>query len=234
MKYSISKQTVTITKIVDLTPTAKELTLSLETQLAFAAGSFINLFIECDGEVARRAYSISSSDSRQHQVTITVRRNTVGKVSNYFWTNDCLGKTVEVMGPLGLNTVNKMANSTVYLFGFGIGAGVVKSLADHLTARPETEQVCIMLASKTSDDLIYQSYFTDLCSLHSKVSVQYVLSRDQHTDHLHGYIHDHIDHLDFSNSDVYVCGQESACDSLVEKIEIRDPINTTYLVEGFH
>ena len=49
-----------------------------------------------------------------------------------------------------------------------------------------------------------------------------------------GYIQDYINEFDFNNSDVYVCGQEKACNDLVEKIKSANPNNCNYFIEGFH
>ena len=40
--------------------------------------------------------------------------------------------------------------------------------------------------------------------------------------------------IDFSDADVYACGQEKACNSLVEKIKAQNPTNCNYFIEAFH
>lgn len=240
---TIKKMNATITNISDLTPTAKEVTLHLEKPLDFIPGSFVNVFMEIDGEKVRRAYSISSGDPSALEITITVRLNKEGKMTPLFWKEGLVGTQVEIMGPLGLNTFDKMKQETLYLFAFGIGAGVVKSLAQAAVESHHVKKLIIVTGSRTEEDVLYKGFFDSLVSknnLENKKSgkemiIDYVLSQGS-DDPLYkkGYIQHHIDLFDYNNSDVFVCGQETACEELVHVIKTKNPIGCEFFVEGFH
>jgi ring-1,2-phenylacetyl-CoA epoxidase subunit PaaE len=232
---SIKKTFGTITDIVDLTKTSKEVSLSLDEPIGFVAGSFVNVFMDINGEKVRRAYSISSSDKEQNIITVAVRLSPQGKMTPIFWSKNLVGERVELMGPLGLNTANKMNHSKIYLFAFGVGAGVVKSLADHFCVEDKVTDLIIMTGSRFEDEIIYEKYFDRLAEVYPKVKVTHVISRPKEGSiYKKGYIQDYINDLDFKNSDVYVCGQKLACDGLVEKIKLRNPDGCSYFVEAFH
>lgn len=230
----IKKITATIRGVKDLTPTAREITLELSTDLDFVAGSFVNLFIKIADKVERRAFSISSSDLESGTIDISVRLNPQGKVSPIFWNEDIIGKTVEVMGPLGINTADKMLSKKIFLFGFGIGNGVVKSLASHFSHNNKTESLTIITGNRSAAEIVHLDYFTKL-EQDPKIRVEHIVSKETLGDsYKTGYIQEHLAGLDFTGSDVYVCGQEIACQELVNKITETNPLSCRFFIEGFH
>jgi NAD(P)H-flavin reductase len=231
----IKKTLGIITEITDLSKTTKEIVFKTPEPFDFIAGSFVNIFIDILGEKVRRAYSISSSDKKNQSFSISVKQKLDGKVSSIFWNKNMVGEKIEIMGPLGLNTADKMRKNKIYLFGFGIGAGVVKSLADHFSKTDTVTDLVIMTGSKFEDEIIYKEYFDELVKNNNKVRTSYIVSRPgESTCFPKGYIQDYISDFDFNNSDIYVCGQELACNELVAKIKSKEPTNCGFFIESFH
>lgn len=231
----IKKITAQIVEVTDLSQTAKEIKIALPEPIDFIAGSFVNIFVDVDGEMTRRAFSISSSSNDQKCITLAIRLNPQGKMTPIFWNKDMVGEMVEIMGPLGLNTVDKMIRSKVYLFAFGVGAGVVKSIADHYSNQKNIANLTIFTSSKSENEILYKGYFEELARNNKNMSVTHVISRPRaETNALKGHIQDHISNLNFSDSDIYMCGQESACNDLMERIKLTNPTDSSFFVEGFH
>lgn len=231
----IKKLAGVITKIIDLSPTAREVIITLSEPLEFEAGSFVNIFIDKDGEKLRRAFSISSSNTETKQISVSIRLTPNGAVTPLFWEDNIIGTPVELMGPLGLNTADKMFNKRIFLFGFGVGAGVVKSVAEHFSRQSEIESIVIMTGNRSEEDILHRDFFDKLAEQHSNVAVSYILSVDDPSpNYKKGYIQNHLNELDFNNSDVYVCGQEVACNALVETIKSYQPENCHFFIEAFH
>ncbi|NGN40250.1 MOSC domain-containing protein [Mesorhizobium sp. CGMCC 1.15528] len=67
----------------------------------YKPGQFITLLLDIDGQTVRRNYTISSSPSRPHHVSVTVKRVEGGRISN--WLHDTLkpGDTLRSLGPNG-------------------------------------------------------------------------------------------------------------------------------------
>lgn len=231
---SIIQTTGVITNMVDLSPTAREYTITPATPFTFNAGAFVNLFVEDSGEVIRRAYSITSSDTDQHTFTIAIRHTLGGRLTPLFWKEDFLGRTIGLMGPLGLNTVDKMHQSSTYLFGFGVGAGVVKSIADAIARRENQTQLTIVTGNRTIEEILYKEYFDHLANGHNNISVTYVVSDKNQTIYPVGYIQDHIAGFDFNNADVYMCGQGVACQALKATVKATNPSDCQLFIEDFH
>ncbi len=225
----------TITKVTDLSPTAKEVTITLEHPMTYIAGCFVNLFVDDKGEKIRRAFSIASQDGTHDTFTLAIRRSLDGRLSPLFWEKDMVQTPVKIMGPLGMNTADKMHSKRIFLFGFGIGVGVVKALAEHFAEDDSITKLTIATGSRNNDDVMYKEYFDTLAQNDARVTVRYVIStKDQETEHRIGYIQDHIDDFDFNDSDVYACGQNVACDALQKKILQTNPHDCNFFIEDFH
>src|SRR5690349_25146996 len=102
---NIQQMKAKVRRATDLSPSAREITLTLPQPLDFSPGAFVNLFVERDGTRVRRAYSISSSHTNQREITLSVRRNDAPtSLSPVFWQPGVEELPVSIMGPLGLNT----------------------------------------------------------------------------------------------------------------------------------
>ncbi len=232
---SLKKSIGTITSIVDLSKTAKDVMITLDKELDFIAGHFVNIFMDIDGAKVRRAFSISSSDTQQGAITLSIRKSLKGSMSPLFWQKDLTGTKIEVMGPLGINTADTMHAPHAYLFAYGVGTGVVKSILDHVVRQNETTKIIVMTGSRSEDEILHKDYFDTMTRKYPHIEVRHIVSQMREGGVLKkGYIQDHIDDIDFNNADVYACGQEIACNSLVEKIKARSPENCNFLIEAFH
>ena len=195
----------------------------------------MNVFFDINGEKVRRAYSISSSSNDHESITLSIRLSPTGTVTPIFWGRDMVGENIELMGPLGLNTVNKMNQDKIYLFAFGIGIGVVKSIADYFTNIKKVDSLTIISGSRSEEEILYNEYFKQLSDNHKNVSFSNVVSRGTPESNIRvGYIQDFIGDYDFNDSDIYVCGQEKACNDLVAKVDSLGHTNCNFFIEGFH
>ncbi len=231
----IKKVTGTISTIVDLSPTAKDVTVHINEELGFIPGAFVNLFMPIGDGVIRRAFSVSSSVHDQQNISLSIRESKQGQLSPVFSQKDCTGVQVELMGPLGLNTADKMHSEKVYLFAYGVGAGVVKSLVDYFSEKKEVSQMVVMTGSRSEDEILHKTYFDTIAQTHPHIEVRHVVSQPAAKGIFReGYIQDHLGGLDFNDADVYACGQEVACDSLVAKIKEQNPEGCNFFIEAFH
>lgn len=232
---NIKKFTGIITNIIDLSKTAKEVHIKLSEPMDFIPGSFVNIFMDIGGEKVRRAYSIASCSNDCMSIALAIRLSPSGAMTKIFWSEDMKGKAIDLMGPLGLNTVDKMNHQKIYLFAFGIGAGVVKSMAHYFSEIKNISQLVIMTGSRTKDEIIYKDYFNSLAYDFENIKTVHVVSGYRQDLKIpKGYIQNHISEYDFNNSDIYACGQEKACEDLVYKIKSMDPQNCNFFIEAFH
>lgn len=230
----IQKTSAVIKETRLLTPTACEVTLTPREPMPFLAGQFVNVFREQNGVKVRRAYSITSDTKEPSILTLSIRYLEGGSISPFFFSPECVGKTVELMGPLGINTADKITKSRVFLFGFGIGAGVIRSVALDLIKRPSVTSITIMTGSRDESDIVHKDFFDALKESDPRVSVTYVITDPgEDTTYPRGYIQNHLSGLDFNDADIYVCGQTVACDALIETVRQSGAIDFNTFIESF-
>src|SRR5262249_33234542 len=97
---------LTVVDVIDETADTRSFVLgippALEASFAYAAGQYCTFRAMIGGEPIVRCYSMSSSPETGDPFTVTVKRVSGGKMSN--WINDTLapGDTIEAMPPAGL------------------------------------------------------------------------------------------------------------------------------------
>jgi phenol/toluene 2-monooxygenase (NADH) P5/A5 len=224
-----------ITSATPLTDTAKEVVVTLKEGIDCPAGSFVNFFIDVNGAPVRRAYSVVACDVAARTLTFSIRRSLNGTVTTEFWKDDIVGRAVRIMGPMGLNTADKLSQSTLVLCGYGIGAGVIKAILGAALEKEFITKIVLITGSRNENDIIYKDYFDCIAQKYPHVSVRYVVSEPQDPAYPYvGYIQHHIGDYDFNNADVYMCGQEKACAALTETINAKNPAGATFFTEAFH
>lgn len=231
---SIKRMSATIDRVEDLSPTAREVTLRLPEPLGFLPGAFVNVFVDKDGTKERRAYSISSDHVNQQEITLSIRKTTPESVSALFWHPDVTGLPLTLMGPLGLNTADKIEHDRVFLFAFGIGISVVKSLMHYLVLQDHIRDITVVTGSRTEDEILYRRVLEEIAHEDARVQVRFVVSRPYDTDYAFtGYVQDHIGDFNFAHSTVYICGQKKSCALLQQTIEAKTDEPVQFLIEAF-
>lgn len=233
---TIKKLAANISSFRDLSPTAREITLDLPESLGFTAGAFVNTFFDVGGEIIRRAYSLSSDESDQRHITLSIRKVPGGKAAGFFWKPDIVGSSVSIMGPLGVHTADKLTKRKLFLFGFGIGISVVMAMFRHALRRKDIDEIVVMTGARDESESIYLDEIETLAQTDKRVTLRHVLSRPQRAgalDSRTGYIQDHIDGFTFDDADIYICGHKAACDKLVETIQKTHPNGCVFHTEAF-
>jgi len=237
MKIIKTKTTATIIKVTDLSPTAREIIFKLDEPIETIPGCFFNIFFPLDGVPTRRAYSAAGDYKKIDKLTIAVRRKDGGAVSPQFWNDDIISTSMEVMGALGINTIDKMHSKKVFLVGYGIGVSVIKALAIGLKDREDIEEVHIITGNRDENDILYKDFFDEIAKTDARFTVRYALAQCKNAEYPYiGFAQNFIDDYNFDGNDVYVCGQEIACNGLVEKVKAltngRESVN--FFIEAFH
>lgn len=231
---TIQRMTARIEEITDLSPTAREVALRLPEPLHFIPGAFVNVFMDHAGNRMRRAYSISSDEDIHDRITLSIRKGSEGGMSERFWDKGIEQVSFDIMGPLGLNTADKITGTKVFLFGFGIGVSVIKGLLAHLLRRKDITHITVMTGSRNETEMLYKDFFEAAASNDPRLNVSMVLS--QPLDPVYpfkGHLQDHISGLDVSDASVYICGSKSATESLKAVILSTGQEPCEFLLEAF-
>lgn len=231
---TIQRMTARIEEITDLSPTAREVTLRLPEPLHFIPGAFVNVFMDHAGTRMRRAYSISSDEDIHDRITLSIRKGSEGGMSERFWDKGIEQVSLDIMGPLGLNTADKITGTKVFLFGFGIGVSVIKGLLPHLLRREDITQITVMTGSRNETELLYKDFFEAAASSDSRLNVSMVLSQPLDPAYpLKGHLQDYVNGLNVSDGSVYICGSKEATESLKAAILSTGHKPREFLLEAF-
>jgi ferredoxin-NADP reductase len=166
--------------------TADAVTLVLEDPrgepVRFAAGQFFTLRVPLgNGEVAKRAYSASSSPLDAASVSVTVKRVPGGRVSTHLVETARAGDVLEVIGPSGSFTPAP-ANGprSVVLVGGGSGITPLASIARTLLATEPETRVALVYGNRALEDVIFFEALERLVREHAEAkrfTVRHVLER---------------------------------------------------------
>jgi ferredoxin-NADP reductase len=131
---------------------------------AFRPGQFVTLELEIGGEQLNRCYTISSSPTRPHTISITVKRVPGGMVSNWLHDNLKVGDAVRMLGPAGEfscacdgkngNAHDEPARQYLFLSaGSGVTPLMSMTRAHHELA--EDRDIVFVHSARTPADIIF-------------------------------------------------------------------------------
>jgi len=123
--------------------------------IRFNAGQYFMFELGIDGEADGRCYSISSSPLRNNAISITVKRTSGGKVSNWLHDNLKPDMRVRATGPLG-KFVLPEAKKFAFVSG-GSGITPVMSMAREMADAVEPVDVVFLHAGRSPRDLVFRS-----------------------------------------------------------------------------
>ena len=122
----------------------------------FLPGQFITLELPIDGEIINRSYTISSSPTRPHVISITVKRQPNGIVSNWLHDHMQVGKQISVLGPTGdFTCLHHPASKYLFLSG-GSGVTPLMSMARAFHELAEDADIVFIHSARSPADIIFR------------------------------------------------------------------------------
>lgn len=122
----------------------------------FRPGQFITLDLNIGGQIINRCYTIASAPTRPDTLSITVKRQPGGKVSN--WLHDTLkpGMEIKAMGPSGdFSFTHHFADKYLFLSG-GSGVTPLMSMTRTIYDMGADVDVVFIHSARTPADIIYR------------------------------------------------------------------------------
>jgi ferredoxin-NADP reductase len=119
-------------------------------------GQFVTLEVPIDDTTVRRSYTISSSPSRPHLISITVKRVESGRISGWLHDNIRVDSTLFADGPHGKFTcIGDNGGPFLFISG-GSGVTPVMSMSRWLCDTTPRADVHFLHFARTADDLIFE------------------------------------------------------------------------------
>ncbi|MEO6021557.1 MAG: 2Fe-2S iron-sulfur cluster-binding protein [Burkholderiales bacterium] len=122
----------------------------------FKPGQFITLDVPIDGKIVRRSFSISSSPSRPHSLTITVKVNETGTVSKWLHQNMTPGLELDIAGPNGRFSCFYGPAEKLLLIAAGSGITPLMSMLRWLSDTAAPVDVILINNVRTPHDIIFE------------------------------------------------------------------------------
>ena len=178
----------------------------------YVAGQWADLEVPVAGAVIKRPYSIACApaDEAADQFEVAVTHVDGGPVSTALHALP-LGATLEIVGPSGLFTRDKVDPTLPSVF-VGTGTGVTPlraMLRDELRRAPEGAPMLLVFGARTENELIFRGELEELARRHPRFRYEPTLSRaaadwSGRTGHVQAHLPALLDGL--GNGHIYICG----------------------------
>jgi ferredoxin-NADP reductase len=125
-------------------------------QFHFRPGQFLTFALEIDGATVHRCYTISSPPTRPHLLSITVKRQPGGLVSN--WLHDSLrpGIALSAFGPLGVFTMLAHPAPKYLFLSGGSGITPLMSMARSIYDLAAPSDIVFVHNARSPADIIFR------------------------------------------------------------------------------
>jgi ferredoxin-NADP reductase len=187
---------------------------------AYAPGQFLTFSFEIGTDTIHRCYTISSTPTRPHAVSFTVKRVPDGPVSN--WLHDTLkpGDTVRALGPMGDFSCFRHPAQKYLLLSGGSGVTPMMSMARTFHDLAERRDVAFVHSARTPADIVFRRELETMARLDAGFRFHAVCeadSADEVWSGLTGRLS--LDILreavpDFMDREIFVCGPKPYMDAV--------------------
>ncbi|KQT46648.1 ferredoxin [Methylobacterium sp. Leaf456] len=187
---------------------------------AYVPGQFLTFSFEIGGETIHRCYTISSTPTRPHAVSFTVKRVPGGPVSN--WLHDTLkpGDTVRALGPMGDFSCFQHPAGKYLLLSGGSGVTPMMSMARTFHDLAEPCDVAFVHSARTPADIVFRSELETMARLDQKFRFHAVCEADAPDEAWSGpkgrlsldILRDTVP--DFMDREIFVCGPKPYMDAV--------------------
>ncbi|HEY8063912.1 MAG TPA: hybrid-cluster NAD(P)-dependent oxidoreductase [Methylosinus sp.] len=121
----------------------------------YKPGQFVTLELPIAGRTVRRSYTISSSPSRPHMISVTIKRVDNGLVSNWLHDNLHVGRTLFADGPHGKFTCIDAASGPYLFISGGSGVTPVMSMARWLCDTTADPDIRFLHFARRPEDFVF-------------------------------------------------------------------------------
>jgi len=189
-------------------------------RFAYAPGQFLTFAFEIGNETIHRCYTISSTPTRPHALSITVKRVPGGPVSN--WLHDTLkpGDTVRALGPMGDFSCFIHPAPKYLLLSGGSGVTPMMSMARTFHDLGERRDVAFVHSARSPADIVFRGELETMARLDPAFRFHAVCEADAPDEVWAGpkgrlsldILNDAVP--DFREREVFVCGPKPYMDAV--------------------
>jgi len=212
----------TVSKIEDLSPTIKGLTINIDHPMQFQAGQYINLNVP--GVEGSRAFSIANAPSSNTEVELHIRQIPDGAATGYIHNELKVGDTLELSGPYGQFFVRKSDDQDVIFIAGGSGLSSPESMILDLLENGDKRKIYLFQGARNVSELYHRERFEQLAKENENFAYIPALNEPEADDNwqgFKGFVHEAaMDHFDgkFSGHKAYLCGPPPMIDAAISAL----------------
>jgi ferredoxin-NADP reductase len=125
-------------------------------QFQFLPGQFITLELPINGNIIQRSYTVSSSPARPHSISITVKRQPNGVVSNWLHDHLKISDQLDVLPIAGdFSCADHVADKYLFLSG-GSGITPLMSMSRSFHDLAENKDIVFIHSARAPEDIIFR------------------------------------------------------------------------------
>ncbi len=223
-----------LAKIVDLTPTVRELYFELlePTEINFKAGQFVMLQIpQGDGKLAPRAYSVASADHVKNSFRLVIKFYPHGIASEWVQTLKG-GELIDYTGPFGKFLFKDPPAEQVIHVCTSTGLAPLYAMLASQGPKHKDVDFKVFMGVWNEKEIFYEKELNDLKKSLPKLAINYVLDKplDSNWNGSTGFVTDHIAKLNLSRpTEFYICGNPAMIKGVKEMLLAKSfPANKIY------
>ena len=164
--WSLRRICARVVAVIDETADTRSFVLQANGRWpGFQAGQHLLLRHEIDGAIEQRCYTLSRSPQSHGAVTITVKRQANGRISNRLCTELQRGKVVEIAGVAGEFVLPRELPARILLLSAGSGITPMRALLEALRDRGFAGKVVLVHSCRGDADFIFGAELRALASL---------------------------------------------------------------------
>lgn len=219
-----------ISQINNLTPSVNEYIITFEENFEFKAGQFINLTITHNEEKIRKPYSICSTSTSSNQIGLCIKKVEGGNLTPILFEKK-IDELVEIMGPLGLFTLDKLSKEKIIFIGTGTGIAPLKTMIYEILNNNEfniddektyskTKEIKLIFGCRFENEILYKKEFEELEKKHPNFTFIPVVSKPtENWIGRIGHVQNNLDIIDPNSSQFFICGLPIMVESTIKKLE---------------
>jgi stearoyl-CoA 9-desaturase NADPH oxidoreductase len=198
----------------------------------FQPGQFVQVFIEIDGRLQSRSYSISNS-AFSKKPRITVKAHDDGFVSQYINTQLKVGDRISISPALGEFVLPAQIPNALLFIAAGSGITPMMAMLETLLEGKHSHPVTLLYYSRDTSTCIFRRRLEDLAKKHDNFSLILVFSSPSSTQELTGRFNQHHLLTALSSKNAlsretaaitlpltYVCGPEVLIDTVTAEFKL--------------
>lgn len=208
-----------LVKILSLTETVKHFVLEYppDADMRFAAGQFLQVHLQKDGQPHKKSYSIASSPNLGGQrIELCIKLVEGGYVSTWFFGLK-EGDVIKTALPYGVFTLKEPWQDNLIFVGTGTGIAPLRGMIKYLYESGCSKDIWLVFGNRYETDILYLDEWRSLEKQHKNFHFIPTVSRGKNWTGETAYVQDVVKRVFAGKNeglDFYGCGLVPMCQQL--------------------